>query len=413
VFVLEFVVGLAVLSMYSNALLVFAIALLTCVALIVFGLGRRGIATSIDESYAKYDVAGWLEELVRHPTAFRGGAARALGVDRAEALARAYVGSRTGHFKILLRQSIGGFALQAVASAVLLGVGGALVIAGSITLGQLVAAELIVGAIVAALSKLAKQLEVAYDLFAAVDKIGHLVDLDVERVDGAAVHAAGGLGVSAVHVEATVGDRAFTFGSFSLPAGAQVALVGDSGAGKSLLVDVLLGWRDLSAGRLAINGDDLRDLSLESLRSRVGLCRDVEIFGGSVAENLRVGRHALRTRDLVEALRVVELDEALLSRRAGLSSLLVHGSGLLSEGQGRRLMLARALLGDPGLVLIDGSLDGFELPLLLRLVPRVKQRLSDLGATLVVTTCRPEVAALFDRALTLTTAGVVDTAEAT
>jgi ABC-type bacteriocin/lantibiotic exporter with double-glycine peptidase domain len=133
VLVLELIVGLALLAVYSNALLVFSLALFAAVVFVVFALGRNGIRTSVDESYAKHDVAGWFEELVRHETAFRTQAGRALGLARAEAFAREYLGARVRHFRVLLRQSVAGFGLQAVASAALLGVGGALVIRGEIT----------------------------------------------------------------------------------------------------------------------------------------------------------------------------------------------------------------------------------------------------------------------------------------
>ena len=96
--------------------------------------------------------------------------------------------SRTAskHFRILLRQIIGSFALQAIASSALLGIGGWLVIERQLTLGQLVASELIVALMVSAFTKFGKQLEVFYDLVAAIDKLGALVDLPLERAGGEA-----------------------------------------------------------------------------------------------------------------------------------------------------------------------------------------------------------------------------------
>jgi ABC-type bacteriocin/lantibiotic exporter with double-glycine peptidase domain len=405
--VLELVVALALLAFYSNTLLAFSLLLFLSVVFVVFALGRNGISTSVSESIAKHDVAGWLEDLVRHPTAFRTSTARAFGVSRVEAFTREYLAARGHHFAVLLRQSVAGFALQAIAASALLGVGGALVLAGQLTLGQLVAAELIVGSVVAALAKLGKQLESAYDLFAALDKIGHLVDLPVERDDGAPVRDEGPLGLAATELAVDVGSahpRTLTFGTFSVEQGSSVALVGESGIGKSTLVDAVVGLRAPSHGRISVDGDDVRTLSLQHLRARVAVVRDDETFEGTIAENLRLGRTGIATRALVEALRTVELDAVVLDHPLGLGRVLVPGSGALSSGQARRLMIARALVGEPGFVIVDGSLDG----LVHEQAARIVRRLQKLGCTLLVTTSRADVAGLLGRRLRITADGVVD-----
>lgn len=204
-----------------------------------------------------------------------------------------------------------------------------------------------------------------------------------------------------------VGEHERPIGTFSIKSGEQVALLGPSGSGKTVLVDALLGLRVASAGRVSIDGDDLRTLSLEALRGRVGVARDIEVFEGTVAENLRIGRQQLLPRDLVEALRVVELDEVILARKEGLGEMLVPGSATLSSGQARLLMVARAVLGRPGLVILDGTFDGLDDDLVRRVLGRIKKRLANEGGTLVVATAPPEIAALLPRTLKLMANGAV------
>ncbi len=390
---LEIGVGLALLVLYSDVLLAFAVLL--CFALVVvFAMGRGAVKTSIDESYRKHDVAAWFEELALHPTVWRGRSARGLAVARGEALAHGYLGARAAHFRVLLRQATGLYVIQALSAAALLGVGGALVLDGQLTLGQLVAAELVVFGLLAGLAKLPKQLETAYDLLAAIDKIGALVDLDVDNDVGADVGArALGFAVDG----AVVGGISFI--PFSVKSGEHVALFGPSGCGKSTLIDALVGARDVDAGRVSVDGDDVRNLSSESLCDRVGLARDVEIFAGTLAENLRAGRRALRPRDLVEVLRVVELDGPLLSRPEGLGLSLQHTRSGLSRSEEQRLMIARALLGAPGLVIVDGGFDDVDADAARRIIGRVRRHLKD--TTLVVATSRPEIAAALTRSVTL------------
>jgi putative ABC transport system ATP-binding protein len=370
---LELGVGLTLLALYNPLLLGFSAALIALLAFILFVLGKRAVKTSIEESWAKHAIADWFEEIARHPITFARGPAREAGALRADALAREYMTARDGHFRILLRQSIGLFSLQALAAAALLGVGGALVVRGQLTLGQLVAAELIVAVVVASLGKVNKQLEVVYDLLASLDKIGHLVDLPVERATGE--DAAVTSGPAALRVTGAalsiLGQPVLRGASLALSPGERLALLGASGTGKSTLVDAIQGVIELDGGHIELDGIDVRMLSKHALRRRVGVVRGPEVFEGSVAENLRAGDEALRTGALVDALRLVELEEEILGLPSGLHTQLRHGGAPLSASQALRLTIARVLASAPGLLVLDGALDEIEPPRRKRILDRI------------------------------------------
>ena len=118
------VVGLIVLSFYHPYLLTFALVMVGLVAFLLGVLGIGGVRTSIDESYAKYDLAAWLEELAKCPHTFRFGRGGTLAIDRANELSGAYVDARKKHFRVVWRQTIFALLLEAIASTVLLGLGG-------------------------------------------------------------------------------------------------------------------------------------------------------------------------------------------------------------------------------------------------------------------------------------------------
>ncbi len=139
--------------------------------------------SSVKESKKKYVMASWLEDLARCPIAFRTDGGSEFALERADRFIHDYLSARRKHFRILMRQILFALGLQALASTALLGIGGWLVVSGELTLGQLVAAELIVAVIVGSVAKLGKHMESFYDLLAAVDKLGHLFDLE-ERPDG-------------------------------------------------------------------------------------------------------------------------------------------------------------------------------------------------------------------------------------
>lgn len=357
--VLQSVLGLLVLAFYHPLLLAFDVVLIACIVLIVWGLGRGGVATSIDESRSKFAVADWLLEVARHPRLFHSDPAAAHARARMDALLGSYLVARRRHFRVVLRQLGGSLALQALGSAALLGLGGALVIAGQLTVGQLVAAEIIVSSVVAGVAKLGKQLESYYDLMAALDKLGHLEDLPVERSGGTTLPAApSGIAVrlhavtAGYHPEQPLLREA----SLSLRAGEHVMVSGGRGSGKSLLCDLLFGLRAPARGLIEIDGHDLRGLDLQELRAQIALLRSPEIFTGSFAENLQIARRDVRPTELRAALQSVGLWDELVTTPEGLEAQLASDAQALSEAQRRRLLVARALLQRPRLILIDDEL---------------------------------------------------------
>jgi ABC-type bacteriocin/lantibiotic exporter with double-glycine peptidase domain len=294
-----------------------------------------------------------------------------------------------------LRQAIGGYVLQAIAATALLGVGGVLVIDGTLTLGQLVASELIVGAVTANLVKLHKHFENAFDLIAAVDKLGALIELDVENDEQR--EAPGGAGpLTVVTRDVAIGDLEAV--DITLAAGEKLAILNaDGGFSGSALVDVLLGYRRAENGRVLINGLDVPLWSLPALRARVQRAGAPEIIEGTLEENLRVGRDDIEVAAIIDALRFVELDDDFLAEHDGLQTKLVPGSRRLDASTAWRLMIARALLGNPGLVIIDGSLDVPAIPQTHRII----DRLLKLPATVVIVTADPNFAARLPRQLSL------------
>ncbi len=366
--VLQTAVGMAVLAFYHPLLLGFDIVLIASLAFTVFVLGRGGEATSIEESKAKYSVAEWLEQLAHCPLAFKnaGGADRA--IEHADKLAIDYLKARQLHFRVLMRQIAFTLAFQALAGSVLLGIGGWLVIQGQLTLGQLVAAELIVALIVGSFAKLGKHLEAFYDLLAGVDKLGHLFDLPVERQFGEAL------------AEASTG--------LPLRVGEQ-----------SHLLATAFGLHGAEAPGSQIADVDVNSLDLAILRSQVVLVRDVEIFGGTLAENIHMGR-AIGTRTAIRTcLEELRMGDDLGWLPSGLDTVLQQGGRPLTDSQARRVVLARALIGQPRLLLIDDLLDGLPDDVLPDVLEALERRTNH--TTIVIATGRGDVARLCQRVIAL------------
>ena len=395
-------VGLLLLAFYHPLLLAFDIVLIIALLFVLLILGRTGQSTAVKESKAKYQVAAWLETIAARPTAFKPPAAQIMARDRVDHLARDFLLARKDHFRIVMRQTIGSLVVQTVASAALLGLGGWLVIQGQLTLGQLVAAELVVTAVVASFAKMGKQVESFYDLLAGVDKLGNLADLPMERHDGEIGRIAPGPGGSELDIsDLTIkpGQRAPVLASAKhrFECGSKTVIVGGQGAGKSQISQVLLGLRSPQAGWLRLNGTDYRDLSVDDLRRRMALVESAEVIPGTILQNVRMGRVYLDNTEIRRTLEMVGLLDVVTALPEGLQTELTMDGWPLSETERRQLMLARAMVGSPEILVVDGLLDA--------LSPQaaeaaIESLLHPKGVwTLIVLTRRPELAARFQSKL--------------
>lgn len=379
------VMGLLLLAFYHPFLLAFDVVLIAAVVFIVWGLGRRAVPTSLDESAAKYEVVAWLQDVARSPLAFRLNQGAAL--ERADDLARRYLLARRSHFRVLYRQIVASLGLQALASAGLLAVGGVLVIKQQLTLGQLVAAELVVSSVVSGVIKLGKHLESYYDLATALEKLGTVTDLPLERDDGVRALSTAGparLELAGVGFSHRPGRPVLEGVSLTAEPAQKVALFGEHGSGKSTVADLIYGLREPQRGSILLDGVDLRELSLQELRRHVALVREVEIFEGTLYENVAMGRPEVTPEDVHRALTAVGLGDEVARLRGGVKTRLLTGGKPLSLGQAQRLMLARALAGRPRLLVVDGLLDGLDAATLTALEERLSSVCS--STTLLVMT---------------------------
>lgn len=399
--VLQTAAGLLILSFYHPLMLALSIVLLSAMGFVVFGLGRGATPTAIGESSAKYALADWMEELVRNTAIFRSVSGRVFARARADALATNWISARSRHYRIVLRQLVGALSLQVAVNTGVLALGGFLVVTGELTLGQLVASEIIVAAVVASFARLGKQLESYYDLLAAVDKVGTLFDLPVERPLGTRASAL----EEPVRIDAVGLDFAFDGRSvlggvdFAIDAGEQVAIEGAPGSGKSILVDLVCALRTPSAGRVEVGGADARELRLEDLRERLLCIREPEVFAGTVFENLQVARQGATGDEISEALERVGLLAEIRALPDGIDTLLSTEGEPLSRSQIARLAFARAFIARPALLAIDGELPWISGASRERLLDALFDETRPF--TLIVVSPQADVAARCDRTIEL------------
>jgi ABC-type bacteriocin/lantibiotic exporter with double-glycine peptidase domain len=246
----------------------------------------------------------------------------------------------------------------------LLGLGGWLVIRQQLTLGQLVAAELIIGVILSGVAKLGRYLDKFYDLCASVAKLDALFDVPYEKETGSFFSPDGepaSLEITNLVVRHENHVRPILNGfSLSLKPGEKVAICGPNGAGKSTLADCIYRITSARSGRIEIDGHDVREIHPLELRSEVALVRGLDLFHGTIEENLTLANDRVSSNQVREALSMVGVLEDIYALPDGLQTVLQGQPAPLSRGQAARLVIARAILMDPRLIIIDGMLDGID-----------------------------------------------------
>jgi ATP-binding cassette subfamily B protein len=142
--------------------------------------------------------------------------------------------------------------------------------------------------------------------------------------------------------------------SLHIPAGQTIAVVGPTGSGKSTLVKLLLRLYEIDSGRILLDGIDIRELNLNDLRRAIGLVsQDVFLFHGTAAENIRYGSFDATNAEVIEAAQLAEAHEFIQQLPQGYDTIVGERGQKLSGGQRQRLAIARALLKDPPILILD------------------------------------------------------------
>jgi HlyB family type I secretion system ABC transporter len=251
-----------------------------------------------------------------------------------------------------------GMFMTTLAGVVVLWYGGHRVMAGALTIGQLMFFYSLLGYLLEPLERLASVNLKIQDALVAVDRLYQIMDLEAEPIG-----APKAVRFEGVREAIELQDVGFRYGcrgpvleqlNLRIPAGRTVAIVGESGSGKSTLLKLLMGFFHPTAGRLLIDGVDLRDYELASLRGRIGLvAQDPFIFTGTLLENIALGRPGATREEVIAAARTAGLDEFIAGLPERYETVIGERGANLSGGQRQRLAIARALLRRPEILIFD------------------------------------------------------------
>jgi ATP-binding cassette, subfamily B, bacterial len=201
--------------------------------------------------------------------------------------------------------------------------------------------------------------EQVQEALAGAERVSELLDEEPDIDDSPTAIAYPGRVQGAIRFENVAfayvkGQRVLSDINLDIPANSVVALVGPTGVGKTTLASLIPRFYDVSKGRITIDGHDIRDLTLHSLRSQISIVlQDVFLFHGSVSDNILFGRPGATEDEMREAARIANAEEFIEKLPEGYDTIIGERGVKLSGGQKQRLAIARAVLKDAPILILD------------------------------------------------------------
>ena len=245
---------------------------------------------------------------------------------------------------------------------VVIGIGGLLAIQGAVTLGVIIAFTTYLAQILGPIRRISQVIPAGVQALASAERVAEILDAHVEVQEVA----------DAAPLPAIDGEVRFDRVTFAYPdsesapalrdvdltvtAGSTVALLGATGAGKSTVINLLLRLHDPTRGRVLIDGHDVRHVSLTSLRTQIGVVlQDSVLFAASLRDNICFGRPDATDADVEAAARAAQIHDFICDLPDGYDTEVGERGVTVSGGQKQRLAIARALLIDPRILVLDDA----------------------------------------------------------
>ncbi len=362
---LQILFGLLLLSFYHPFFIIYGILLLLLIYIVFKFTAQRGLDTSLDESKNKYLVAHWIQEVARSVISFKLSGKTSHALDKNDTLVSNYLAARESHFKVLVIQFIQMIGFKVLVTAGLLLIGGLLVLNQEMNIGQFVAAELIILLVIGSVEKLILGLESFYDVLTSLEKLGQVVDKELEPQEGETPFREGeGLRLELEHVGYQVPGATIKILddiSLDISPTCKILVQGPSGSGKSTLLRLIAGILEPTEGNIYVNNVSLKGLHLNEYRSFLGQSLTEESpFEGTLEDNITFGDPKISSDDIYWALEKTGLTQFVKEQPQGLKTILYPEGKQIPYTVSKKIVLARSIIRRPKLLILKDPLDQFD-----------------------------------------------------
>lgn len=360
--VLQTVVGFLLVSSYHPLLLAFVVAVALLIWLVWAIWGRRAIKSAVELSHRKHYSAAWLESLGHANGFYKSEQHIDAALTQTDAITGAYIEQHKKHFRHHFSQTLSFLFIYAAASAALLGLGGWLVIIGELSLGQLVAAELVLSVVFVGVSQLGIYLSYFYDICGAVDELSLFFQVEQDRPKSSHARIEGD---SSLAFQSVVVAPTITL-NFKIPARSRICVYADSHRAQRVFTNLVRGHQEPDSGYIAVGGADIRELKAYEKRKEVIVLDRPNAVETSIREYLRLSGASHEKVDVMEVLETVGLAETVTQLPQGLDTQIVGTGWPLSIVETMQLKLAAAIISKPRILVLTQAYDGMPEVFLLR-----------------------------------------------
>lgn len=354
---IQILFGLLLLAFYHPAFILFGVILVALLWIIMRYTSHNGVQTSLEESNHKYKVAGWLEETARVIRSVKSAKSTELHLRKTDEKVIDYLNARNNHFKILLLQYNVLVLFKTVITAAMLIVGTILLVRQQLNIGQFIAAEIVILLVLNSVEKLIMNLASVYDTLTSIEKIGNLTDKPLEKNGSIQLpNSGGGLKLEMKNVSFSYDDESKVLQNISLQieSGEMVCISGQDSSGKTTLLRLIAGAYTDFEGVILLNDLPLGNYELTSIRSQMGVLMHVQdIFHGTIRENISMGNEGVSMESIAACAKQVGLDDFIDTLRNGYDTMLDPIGKRLPRSVIHKLLLVRALVGKPRLLLLE------------------------------------------------------------
>lgn len=362
---LQIVFGLLLLSLYHPFFIVYGVLLLGLIYVVFKYTISRGLETSLAESKQKYKVAHWIQEVARSIVSFKLSGKTSHALQKNDYLVSGYLEARESHFRILVLQFIQMIGFKILVTAGLLIIGGLLVLNQEMNIGQFVAAEIIILLVISSVEKLIVGLESFYDVLTALEKLGQVVDKEVEtdQKDLELFEQEDfKMDLENIVYNVPKTDINILSGlSMSIEKKDRILITGANGSGKSTLLHLISGLIEPTRGSIYVNGVRLKSENLNHFRSKIGQSLKLETpFEGTLKENITFGNPEITKEDILWVLDVTGLSKVVKDMEDGIDTVIFPEGKQISYTVAKKIVLARSLVKRPKLLVLRDPLDQFD-----------------------------------------------------
>ena len=403
------VIGMAILVMYHPYFLGYNSLVIISYAFILTFFGRGGLHITQRVSLLHYQTFHWLQDIGINRLHFKSNDSLPLLLKKTDSLVQSYVMARKTRSDILTgNQYKSAVVFQASAHSAMIGLGGWLLSVGDITLGQFVAAEVIVGTLLLNLDIVARRMYAAIYVATSLDELSKLFELPKEDVSSPLTASLPDPSLHGVRLtcrdiayDAPDGSRIFERFNLEVMPGEKISVLSDTSVSKTAMALVLAGLYPPASGVIRYNDVDLRDVSLDYINRCRGLMLDSHptLFDGTLEENITLQRPSIRFDDLSWALRFVQLEGEVDALPRGLEAPVYGNGANFTRSQILRVLLARMIVTRPQLLIFNGSLHNIEPELRLTLLRRLCSK--EEPWSVVFVSNDPEISLLVERRVLL------------